>query len=155
MIHLKANLSELTNSWLDDLVIDKKEEQREQERKKLMHAALREVANQWQVPYMTLQSKGILEVGEKKIRKSEVKIFKLENEEGGELVIGEKTVDRLEQAYSLIRLLNSSAFDKSINDWCREVIAEKITAKKAEQGNQDMEKEEKELYPAIEVKEAK
>ena len=153
MIHLNPKLSELVGSWLDDITDDKGDT----ERKKLMHSALREVANQWQVPYMTLQTQGHLDTATKKIKMGDVKLSKL-IDEGGDgtvkdvLVLGEKITERLQQAYAIVSLMNLAAGETTINEWARKVIEEKIIQKKAEQGGQDMEKEEKEQYPPEEAK---
>jgi len=147
MIHLNPKLSDLVGSWLDDLVEDKKEEQREQERKKIMYATLRKVAGDMQVPYMNLQKDGtLLMTNGKVIKKEEVIISKLEDEVGGELVLGEKIIDKLQNAYALITKMNANVSEKTINNWARAVIEDGIISEKDKQGKEDMEKEEQAAY---------
>ena len=145
MIHLitKEKMSDLVKSWLQDAT-DAKGEYKEKE---FCHAALREVANQWQVPMRTLLVNGYLKLSDgKKVNKEELKLFKLTDEVGGELVLGEVICMKLQDAYAIVRLINREVFDLSVNDWCRKVIEEKVIAKSSEVTNDLMLKEEKELY---------
>ena len=142
MIHLKTNYSDLVQGWLDDDTDSKGESKQ----KEFAHTALREVANMWQIPYMKTQVDGFFEVNGRKVKSEEIKRAKLVDEQGGELVLGEKMTEKLQDAYSLVRLVNPNVDGVNINDWCRKVIEERILTKKAEQTGQDLLKEEKMLY---------
>lgn len=153
MIHLDPKLSEFVSSWLDDITDDKGDN----ERKKFMHSSLREVANQWQMPWMKLQVDGSIETSKGRLMKEEVEVQKLIDEENNGvtkdvLVLGEKMAEKLQQAYSLVSKMNPVVGKNTINEWARKIIEEKIVMKKAEQGGRDMEREEAELYKAEEEK---
>ncbi len=129
MIHLKVKFDDIVMAWLQD-VTDGKDEM------KFMFDALKEAAVQWLVPYMRLQTDKKLIIGDKTITPEQLKPVEMKDEEGGELVLGDKIVINLQNAYSILKVVNPNLINMDINEWARKVIIEKLIEKKA-----DMEKE--------------
>ena len=136
MIHLKVELNEQVQSWLQD-VCDGKDEQ-------FMFSALKEVVERWNVPYLKLQADGYLDLGNKTIHLDDVShnAQVLKDEADGKIVLGEKITEKIQGIYALIKTASSNIIISDINEWAKAVIIEKIIISKDEQDKKDLKSEE-------------
>lgn len=138
VVHIKLEFSDQIQALLQDIANGKEE--------KFCFSILRKVADYWNRTYLTMISKGYLYVGDRIIPLTDIKIEKIEDEKGEELlVLGDKITEQLEHGYVLVKILNPQLITMLPNEWVHQVIVEGIVTEKADVDSKELKEEEDKL----------